>query len=323
MKTLKEQLLEEFNIFEAPINATGYDPDQVQYAWDKGKANPNYPGAQVTPGPDTSDYTDPKGTDNVTNDPVKDKPKDKDKTKRSRLFDPSVQAIQNLFNSLGIPDNAGNKLSPDGVWGWRTEEAKHNFYKKYKKGSKEEKQVQDLANKVKPEFQWRLIADRDGRTARGGADMSKPKDPAIGEPTTKALMAMGLSADGQGTQNASPSGNANLDVLNKVPNPTHGMEYWVNGSRFEYRGGGRTGVAGGWYKNLDPSDTLQWSSGETSNRALSSSGYTGPDDDVNAKKQFLASKKQNTQVASNPSGRSTQLKESTELDTIRFLSGLK
>jgi hypothetical protein len=84
----------------------GYDPSKVQYAYDGGKP---------------TDTDSPKPTD-----PEKKKPA------RSKLFDPNIQAIQNLYNKLGITDNAGNKINPDGVWGWRTEEAKWNFQKKFK-----------------------------------------------------------------------------------------------------------------------------------------------------------------------------------------------
>lgn len=286
-------------------NATGYDPNKIQYAYQDGKANPDWPGNKP-----------PEDQKDTPTDQKKDKPK----PQKSKLFDPNIQAIQNLFNKLGITDNAGAKINPDGVWGWRTEEAKHNFYLKYKRGSPEDQQKQAFADKVKPEFQWRLIADKDGRTARGGADMSKAKDPAIGEPSPSALKAMGLPANsGQGTQ-PSATGNANLDVLNKVPNPTNGMEYWVNGSRFEYRAfPPPNDKANGWYKNLDPSDKLQWNK----NRALSSTGYTGSDDDEQAKQQWVASKKKDTQVAATQTaGQSTQPKESSELDIIRKLSGM-
>lgn len=210
MKKIYQTLVEDFGyISEAPINATGYDPDQVQYAYKDGKPNP---AAQPTPGPDTSDYTDPKGTDNVTNDPVKDKPK----PVRSKSFDPNVQNIQKLFNRLGVTDNAGARLAEDGIWGWRTEEAKHNFYKKYKKGSAEERELQSYADKVAPQFQWRIIADRDGRTARGGADLSKPKDPAIGEPTPQAQKAMGVEVSPTDKKTGALPSNAENLILQSL-----------------------------------------------------------------------------------------------------------
>ena len=87
--------------------------------------------------------------------------------------EPNIQAIQNLYNSLGITDNAGKKLNPDGVWGWRTEEAKWNFKKKYPDGSPEAKQVQALADKIAKEFQWRIIPDKNGQTQRIGANSTK------------------------------------------------------------------------------------------------------------------------------------------------------
>ena len=315
MKSISQQLIESFqHIFEEPINATGYDPAKVQYAYQGGKANPNYPGAQSdTPGPDTSSYTDPRGTTNVSNDPKTSTDSNKTKPQKSKLFDPNVQGIQNLFNKLGVTDNAGNKINPDGVWGWRTEEAKHNFYKKYKKGSAEERELQSYADKVAPQFQWRIIADRDGRTARGGADMSKPKDPAIGEPSAKALAAMGLDVSGKGEQSAIPQDSkgkalaisraisgpgtdedAVYAVLDSVKNIE---EFNQIAAAYKAAWGGRRELGAELLGDFSGIDLVQL------NARLKKLGLT------------LAADGQITPIA--------KTTESTELDTIKFLSGLK
>jgi len=119
MTKIYKKLVEEFGyVAEAPINATGYDPDQVQYAYKDGKANPNYPGAQVTPGPDTSNYTDPRGTDNVTNDPVKNKPKKKPGSGANA----GTRALQHWLNSKGI------KVAVDGKYGPETKGALEKYF---------------------------------------------------------------------------------------------------------------------------------------------------------------------------------------------------
>jgi hypothetical protein len=280
----------------------GYDPDKVQYA-----------------------YSDGKATDADT---ATDKPADPEKKKpaKSKVFDPNIQAIQNLYNKLGITDNAGNKLNPDGVWGWRTEEAKWSFYKKFKDGSPEYKQAQDYATKIRKDLQWRLIADRDGRTARGGPDSTQKKDPAIGEPTPAALKAMGIAVtSGQGTQDAST--NQLPPELSSVPNPTVGDEYWVKGSRYEFSPAVRTrggSSPGGWKVTHKAGEFAL--NGET--RLASSLGYTGPGDGPSLRRGIAALDKaknqaanaQGTQVPGAPPG--VINKESTELDIIRKLSGM-
>lgn len=125
MGKVYKKLVESFGyIAEAPINATGYDPDKVQYAYQNGKANPNYPGAQNTPGPDTSDYQDPKGLDNVTNDP--EQKTNKPKPKSGMPANPGTRAYQHWLNKHGI------KVTVDGKYGPQTKTAASTMYEKIK-----------------------------------------------------------------------------------------------------------------------------------------------------------------------------------------------
>jgi hypothetical protein len=135
-------------------------------------------------------------------------------------------------------------------------------------------------------------------------------DPKTGDPIGGAKPAGGVPPNQGGQANKEVStGNPALDILNKVSNPKDGMEYWANGSRYRYTNvgfdpqTGQANKANGWYKNLDPSDKLQWNA----NRSLSSRGYTGPDED-GAKTQFLANYKKPTATA-----------ESAELDRLKEL----
>jgi hypothetical protein len=112
MGKVYKKLVESFGyIAEAPINATGYDPDKVQYAYQDGKANPNYPGAKPTPGPDTSDYQDPKGLDNVTNDP--EQKKDKPKPKPGMTANPGTKAYQHWLTQNGYKVAIDGKYGPE------------------------------------------------------------------------------------------------------------------------------------------------------------------------------------------------------------------
>jgi peptidoglycan hydrolase-like protein with peptidoglycan-binding domain len=125
MGKVYSKLVESFGyIAEAPINQTGYDPEKVQYAYQDGKANPNWPGNKPPAGPDTSDYRDPRGLDNVTNDPVKDKPTDKPKSKYNE--NPGTRAYQHWLNSHGI------KVAIDGKYGPQTQTAASTMFEKIK-----------------------------------------------------------------------------------------------------------------------------------------------------------------------------------------------
>ena len=102
---------------------------------------------------------------------------------------------------------------------------------------------------------------------------------------------------------AAQPGNPNLDVLNKIPNPTQGQEYWKDGERFQYRIASAPGTPGavmnGWYKNFEKGDMI----GTTTNKMASRFNYTGAPEGIDA---FLAKK-----GATNES-----------IDRIRHLSGL-
>jgi hypothetical protein len=136
MGKVYKKLVESFGyIAEAPINATGYDPDQVQYAYKDGKANPNYPANQNTPGPNTSDYTDPRGLDNVTNDPAPNKPKPNKKTGGGA--NAGTRAFQHWLNSKGI------KVAVDGKWGPETAGGNDKYFNTYVLGKKISKEQQD------------------------------------------------------------------------------------------------------------------------------------------------------------------------------------
>ena len=136
------------------------------------------------------------------------------------------------------------------------------------------------------------IKNPDGSTTNPETGVVIPPTKTATAPKTGKVDQSGKPALAS-SQPAASTGNPNLDVLNKIPNPKPNQEHWVNGQRFQYRSAGfdpRTGQprpGNGWYKNLDPSDKLQWNA----NRVLSSNKYTGPDDDEAAKTQFLASKK--------------------------------
>jgi hypothetical protein len=144
-------------------------------------------------------------------------PKKKDPTKNP-YYDPNIAATQTMFNKLKITDNAGRPLSVDGVWGWRTEEAKQNFFKKYPGNSPEGRQYDDYAEKVRQDLLWRLIPDKGtGKTARMGPPRSKGKDPAIGEPSPEAAKAMGISVTPGATPGATdPAYNNILASVGKL-----------------------------------------------------------------------------------------------------------
>ena len=263
-----------------------------------------------------SSYTGDIG--DAPNDPAK--PKKKDPTKNP-YYDPNIAATQTMFNKLKITDNAGARLSVDGVWGWRTEEAKQNFFKKYPGNSPEGRQYDDTAEKVRQDLLWRVIPDKGtGKTARMGPDRSKGKDPAIGEPSPEAAKAMGISVTpppGDAAQVTKPATGSNIppELTQAVPNPKVGDEYWVNGSRYEFSPAVRTRGGSspeGWRVTHRAGEFAL--NGAT--RRASSLGYTGPGDMVSMNKavaQLDREKNQQAQLAA---------KESTELDIIRKLSGM-
>jgi len=141
-------------------------------------------------------------------------------------------------------------------------------------------------------------------------------DGLIGQKTMAALVAAGATPPpgfkpvgnkvttrppGKATQPS--TGNPNLDVLNKIPNPKMGQEYWINGERFEYRvvsaPGTPAAVNNGWYKNFEKGDWI----GTTTNKMASKFNYSGAPEGIDA---FLAKK-----GATNES-----------IDRIKHLSGL-
>lgn len=167
--------------------------------------------ADTSPGSNTSSYTGDIG--NATNDPATtDKPADPEKKKPAKkdptknpYYSKAIYAVQNMFNALGITDNAGKPIAKDGVWGWRTEEAKWNFFAKYPANSAESSQYDYFSSQVPKDLQWRVIPDRGtGRTARMGPDKAGKKDPQIGNPSPEAAKSMGIavtpSAPGQSGQ---------------------------------------------------------------------------------------------------------------------------
>ena len=141
-------------------------------------------------------------------------------------------------------------------------------------------------------------------------------DGKIGQKTMAALVAAGATPPpgfkpvgnkvttrppGKATQPS--TGNPNLDVLNKIPNPTMGQEYWINGERFEYRIASAPGTPGavnnGWYKNFEKGDWI----GTTTNKMASKFNYSGAPEGIDA---FLAKK-----------GATSE-----SIDRIKHLSGL-
>jgi hypothetical protein len=249
----------------------------------------------------------------VTTDPNKP-PVDPNKKKPKYLVNPGTRACQHWLNSKGF------KVAVDGALGPETIAAKDAYYNKYIANGKADDATKNeyfdmtglsVAYNVRP-----TKTDTEGYMFLGSktylAAMKKyGYDPKTGDPIGGAKPA---SQAGQPTKGAEVStGNPALDVLNKVPNPKNGMEYWVNGSRYKYTNvgfdpaTGQANQANGWYKNLDPSDKLQWNA----NRALSSKGYTGPDDET-AQNQFLASKK-------TPGAAAQPTKESQDLNRLKEL----
>ena len=196
----------------------GQRPGGIAFNQDAGTTSGQAAPADTSPGSNTSSYTGDIG--NATNDPVDTKPaqpKKKDPTKNP-YYDPNIAATQTMFNKLKITDNAGRPLSVDGVWGWRTEEAKQNFFKKYPGNSPEGRQYDDYAEKVRQDLLWRLIPDKGtGKTARMGPPRSKGKDPAIGEPSPEAAKAMGISVTPGATPGATdPAYNNILASVGKL-----------------------------------------------------------------------------------------------------------
>lgn len=255
----------------------------------------------------------------------------KPKPKPSMPVHPGVKAMQHFLNKNGF------KIKTDGKFGPATKTAREQMWAKVQDsfpkgkydGTPERRAQYDAYDKLSREY-------LDMGEAALSKNLNSPEfikimnqygyDPKTGDPIggVKSGSASGEVISGQAAQ---PSGKGVPPELSKVPNPQNGMEYWVNGSRYKYLGQfnpstGQPMPGSGWTKNLDPSDKLQWNA----NRALSSTGYTGPDDDENAKKQFLASKKQNnTQIAQGtpvPGMPGAIYKENVELDIIRKLSGI-
>lgn len=211
MGKVYKKLVESFGyIAEAPGDTPAGDPSPMQ------PGDVRYaPGYDPNKGSDTSSYTGDIG--NATNDPVKNDPAKKDPAKNP-YYDPNIAATQTMFNKLKITDNAGARLSVDGVWGWRTEEAKQNFFKKYPGNSPEGRQYDDTAEKVRQDLLWRVIPDKGtGKTARMGPPRSKGKDPAIGEPSPEAAKAMGISVTPGATPGATdPAYNNILASVSKL-----------------------------------------------------------------------------------------------------------
>ena len=301
MTKIYRQLVESFGyIAEAPINATGYDPDQVQYAYQGGKANPNYPGAQNTPGPDTSSYTDPRGTDNVTNDPVKDqnKPVDQNqpKKKTGRGANAGTRAFQHWLNSKGI------KVAVDGKWGPETAGGNDKYFNTYVVGKKISKEQQDEYEAMRG-----VGTAHNVRVTPGSGNMY------IGSPEYIAAM----NKYGFDVKTGDPIGGAKTGPApGEAPHPA-GLPpelnqadkkepYWVKGTRYEFLSG-RGGPAK-WTITHRPGEFAF--NGET--RTAANLGYTGPQSGI---RQGIAQLDREKNLAA-------QAKESTELDIIRKLSGM-
>lgn len=125
MEKIYQTLVEEFGyIAEAPINATGYDPDQVQYAYKDGKANPNWPGNKPAAGdPSTMkpgetrynpDYDPTTGKlKSDTDDNPADQKTDTNKPKPGRVMNPGARAFQHFLNSQGYKVKVDGKMGPE------------------------------------------------------------------------------------------------------------------------------------------------------------------------------------------------------------------
>ena len=104
MKKIYKTLVEDFGYIaeqdDAAELAQRYGPDSYVAT-----------AAANTPGPNTNDYRDPKGLDNVTNDPVKDQ--DKPKRKKGLSANPGTRALQHWLNSKGIKVAVDGKLGPE------------------------------------------------------------------------------------------------------------------------------------------------------------------------------------------------------------------
>lgn len=99
MGKVYKKLVESFGyITEAPVNDTGYDPEKVQYAYQGGKANPDWPGNKP-----------PEETDTNNN-----KPPVKPKPKPGMAAHPGTRAYQHWLNSHG------SKIAVDGKYGQQT-----------------------------------------------------------------------------------------------------------------------------------------------------------------------------------------------------------
>lgn len=319
-------------------NPTGYDPSKTQYAWQDGKANPDWPGNK--PPEDQKDK------------PADDKKPDQPKKKPGIAANPGTKAYQHWLNQNGY------KVAIDGKYGPETKKVTSDIVDnrlmkataekaktgKYPPGEEEFMRAwQDMhgvgsAYNVKP-------GQGPGTISLGDAAFVKimqqyKYDPKTGNPMPGAVKSAPAAADGkagaadaksgQGTQPSGSAGSAGGAVPKELEGAPKTEPYWVNGVRYEWKSTGQRNPNVPYYSELynwQPTfKPGQW--GLNSNQAAAKGGYTGPDSKKSeqygwrADGQKLATNeppKQGTQIASANTG--TINKES--IDDIRFLSGLK
>lgn len=326
MNFYKDPLLEKLRLIESRVLSEGLsDEEWAELKQLRGELDKDSDSAKLHA--DADALLKSKEPVSPTIDPNKP-PVDPNKKKPRYPVNPGTRALQHWLNSKGF------KVTVDGAPGPQTKAATQAYFDKYIAAGKADKATSDefeamhgvgVSYNVRPTktdtegYMWigskRYLEamNKYGYDPKTGNPVGGARPPGqSGQPTpaapTKPAPTPPTPAAPEKPKEVS-TGNPALDVLNKVPNPTNNMEYWVNGSRYSYTNAGfdpQTGQphpANGWYKNLDPSDKLQWNA----NRALSSRGYTGPDED-GAKTQFLANYKQPTATA-----------ESSELDRLKQL----
>jgi hypothetical protein len=132
--------------------------------------------------------------------------------------------------------------------------------------------------------------------------------PAAAPATAPATAPAGVSQTGAVPQ----------ELAQLVPSPRPGQEYWINGTRYQYRSSGPRG-AGQWRANMKPGE---W--GANWNQWAARSGFTGDQSQVRqAYSQANTNKTNTAQTPAQPTSESTGYSEDQALGSIIQLAGLR
>lgn len=326
-------------------NPTGYDPNKVQYAYQDGKANPDWPGNK--PPADQKDK------------PADDKKPDQPKKKPARVMNPGAKAFQHFLNSQGFKVKADGKMGPE------TKTAGDTHYTKLaaeiKAASDAYIKTMNDADKVKRDQLGKLmdqhirlqglsyadvVGNRPGNAYIGSPEFIQTMkqygyDPKTGDPVGGAKSAPAAAdgkagaADvksGQGTQPtntnaASASAAASTGALPKELDSADKKEpYWVSGTRYEFTKDWDQQQQQ-WVQRWKATHRPGEAAFNANTRAAGNLGYTGPQSSLVQgiakldREKNLAAQQPPAQGSSIPGSGGAINKES--LDDIRFLSGLK